>query len=174
MDRQLSHMVRLIDDLLDISRVSRNKMELRRSRVLLADVVSSATETARPALEAAGHELTVALPPEPIHLDADLTRLAQVFANLLNNSAKYTERGGHIWLTATREGDRVSVAVRDTGIGIPAFALPNLFDMFSQVDRSIERSTGGLGIGLALVKGMVQMQGGTVEAASPGQGKGST
>jgi PAS domain S-box-containing protein len=174
MDRQLSHMVRLIDDLLDVSRISRNKMELRRSRVLLADVVSSAVETARPALEAAGHELTVSLPPEPIHLDADLTRLAQVFGNLLNNSAKYTERGGHVWLTATREGGQVSVAVRDTGIGIPAFALPKIFDMFSQVDRSIERSTGGLGIGLALVKGLVEMHGGTVEAASPGQGKGST
>ncbi|HEX7184192.1 MAG TPA: PAS domain S-box protein [Thermoanaerobaculia bacterium] len=174
MDRQLSHMVRLIDDLLDVSRISRNKMELRRSRVLLADVVSSAVETARPALEAAGHELTVSLPPEPVHLDADLTRLAQVLGNLLNNSVKYTERGGHIWLTATREGGQVSVAVRDTGIGIPAFALPSIFDMFNQVDRSIERSTGGLGIGLALVKGLVEMHGGTVEAASPGQGKGST
>jgi PAS domain S-box-containing protein len=174
MDRQLSHMVRLIDDLLDVSRISRNKMELRRSRVLLADVVSSAVEIARPAIEAAGHELTVSLPPEPVPLDADLTRLAQVFGNLLNNSAKYTEPGGRIWLTATREGGQVSVAVRDTGIGIPAFALPTLFDMFSQVDRSMERSAGGLGIGLALVKGLVEMHGGTVEAASPGQGQGST
>jgi PAS domain S-box-containing protein len=137
MDRQLSHMVRLIDDLLDISRIGSNKMDLRSSRVLLADVVSSAVETARPALEAAGQELTVSLPPEPIHLDADLTRLAQVFGNLLNNSAKYTERGGHVWLTATREGDEVVVAVRDTGIGIPAYALPTIFDLFSQVDRSI-------------------------------------
>jgi PAS domain S-box-containing protein len=174
MDRQLSHMVRLIDDLLDISRINRNKMELRSARVLLADVVSSALETARPTIEAAGHELMVSLPPEPIHLNADLTRLSQVFANLLNNSAKYTERGGRIWMTATREGGKVLVTVRDTGIGIPAFALPNIFDMFSQVDRSIERSTGGLGIGLALVKGLVEMHGGTVEAASPGQGKGST
>jgi PAS domain S-box-containing protein len=174
MDRQLSHMVRLVDDLLDVSRISRNKMELRRSRVLLADVVSSAVETARPALEAARHELTVSLPPEPVHLDADLTRLAQVFGNLLNNSAKYTEQGGHIRLTATRERDLVQVTVQDNGTGIPAFALPNIFDMFSQVDRSIERSTGGLGIGLALVKGLVEMHGGTVEAASLGQGKGST
>jgi PAS domain S-box-containing protein len=174
MDRQLSHMVRLIDDLLDVSRISRNKIELRRTRVLLADVISSAVETARPELEAAGHELSVALPPEPIHLDADLTRLAQVFGNLLNNSAKYTEQGGRIWLTAMWEDDQVAVAVRDTGVGIPAFALPNIFDMFSQVDRSIERSTGGLGIGLALVKGLVEMHGGTVEARSPGQGKGST
>jgi PAS domain S-box-containing protein len=174
MDRQLSHMVRLVDDLLDVSRISRNKMELRRSRVLLADVISSAVEIVQPALAAAGHELTVSLPPEPVHLDADLTRLAQVFGNLLNNSAKYTEPGGHIRLTATREGGRVSVAVEDDGVGIPAFALPNVFNMFSQVDRSIERSTGGLGIGLALVKGLVEMHGGTVEAASPGQGKGST
>lgn len=174
MDRQLSHMVRLVDDLLDVSRISRNKMELRRSRVLLADVISSAVETTQPALMAAGHQLTVSLPPEPIHLDADLTRLAQVFGNLLSNSAKYTARGGHIRLTATREGAQVSVAVQDDGVGIPAFALPNIFDMFSQVDRSIERSTGGLGIGLALVKGLVEMHGGTVEAASPGQGKGST
>jgi PAS domain S-box-containing protein len=174
MDRQLSHMVRLIDDLLDVSRISRNKMELRRSRVLLADVVGSAVETARPALEAAGQELTVVLPPEPVSLDADLTRLAQVFGNLLNNSAKYTDRGGHIELTAIREGDQVRVSVSDDGIGIPDTALPGLFEIFSQVDRSIERSTGGLGIGLALVKGLVGMHGGTVEAASPGPGQGST
>ena len=174
MERQLGHMVRLIDDLLDISRISQNKMELRRLRVLLTDVVSSAVEISRPTIEAAGHELVVSLPPEPICLDADLTRLAQVFGNLLTNSAKYTERGGRIWLTAARDGGRVSVVVRDTGIGIPAYALPNIFDMFSQVDRSIERSTGGLGIGLALVKGLVEMHGGTVEAASAGQGKGST
>jgi PAS domain S-box-containing protein len=174
MDRQLSHMVRLVDDLLDVSRISRNNMELRRARVPLAEVVSSALETARPAIEAAGHVLTVSLPPEPVLLDADLTRLAQVFGNLLNNSAKYTERGGHIWLTATREGGLAVVAVKDDGIGIPAAALPNIFDIFSQVDRSIERTTGGLGIGLALVKGLVEMHGGTVEAASPGKGKGST
>jgi PAS domain S-box-containing protein len=175
MERQLSHMVRIIDDLLDVSRIRSNKMELRRSRVSLADVVSSAVETARPVLEAAGHELTVALPPEPILLDADLTRLAQVFGNLLHNSAKYTEPGGRIWLTATREGGEVSVAVRDTGIGIPAHALPAVFDLFSQVDRSMERSGGGLGIGLALAKGLVEMHGGSIAAASPGgQGQGST
>jgi PAS domain S-box-containing protein len=164
MDRQLGHMVRLIDDLLDISRISRNKMELRRSRVLLADVMSSAVETARPAIDAAAQELTVTLPPAPVYLDADLTRLAQVVGNLLTNSAKYTQRGGRIWLSAAQEG----------GIGIPPDALPRIFDMFSQVDRSIERSTGGLGIGLALVKGLVEMHGGTVEAASAGPGQGST
>jgi PAS domain S-box-containing protein len=174
MDRQLSHLVRLVDDLLDVSRISRNKMELRRSRVLLADVVSSAVETAQPTLAAAGHELTVSLPPEPVHLDADLTRLAQVIGNLLHNSAKYTRRGGHVSITATRDGDQIVVAIQDDGVGIPAYALPNLFDMFSQVDRSIERSTGGLGIGLALVKGLVEMHGGTVEAESPGEGRGST
>ena len=172
MERQLGHMVRLIDDLLDVSRISQNKMELRRSRVLLADVVSSAVETARPLIDAAGHELTISLPPEPVYLDADLTRLAQVFSNLLTNSAKYTERGGRIWLTAERRGDEVVVSVRDTGIGIPAEALPRIFDMFSQVDRSIERSTGGLGIGLALVKGLVEMHGGTVTAESDGPGQG--
>jgi PAS domain S-box-containing protein len=174
MDRQLSHMVHLIDDLLDVSRISCNKMELRRSRVLLADVVGSAVETARPVLEAAGQELTVSLTPEPVQLDADLTRLTQVFGNLLNNCAKYSQPGGHVWLTATRDGDQIAVAVRDDGIGIPASALSSIFDIFSQVDRSIERSTGGLGIGLALVKGLVEMHGGTVEAASPGPGKGST
>jgi PAS domain S-box-containing protein len=174
MDRQLGHMVRLVDDLLDVSRVNRGKMELRRSRVLLGDVVNSAVETARPAIEAAGHELTVALPPDPVYLDADLTRLAQVFGNLLTNSAKYTPRGGHIRLAAERRGEDVVVSVRDDGIGIPAGSLRSIFDMFSQVDRSIERSTGGLGIGLALVKGLVEMHGGAVTAESAGVGKGST
>jgi PAS domain S-box-containing protein len=174
MERQLGHMVRIIDDLLDISRISQNKMELRRARVLLTDIVSSAVETARPAIEAAGHELSISLPPEPVPLDADLTRLAQVFSNLLTNSAKYTERGGRIWLAAEQRGGEVVVSVRDTGIGIPADSLPRIFDMFAQVDRGIERSTGGLGIGLALVKGLVEMHGGTVTAASAGPGKGST
>jgi PAS domain S-box-containing protein len=173
MERQLGHMVRLIDDLLDVSRINRNKMELRRARILLGDVVSSAVETARPAIEAAGHELAVALPAEPVFLDADLTRLAQVFSNLLTNSAKYTEAGGRIRLAARVDGAEAVVTVTDTGIGIPADALPHIFDMFSQVDRSIERSTGGLGIGLALVRGLVEMHGGTVSAASGGQGRGS-
>ncbi len=173
MERQLGHMVRLIDDLLDVSRINRNKMELRRTRILLSDIVSNAVETARPVVEAAGHELTVSLPPDPLFLDADLTRLAQVFSNLLTNSAKYTDGGGHIWLSAASENGAVTVSVRDNGIGIPADALPHIFDMFSQVDRPVERSTGGLGIGLALVKGLVEMHGGTVAAASAGQGRGS-
>src|SRR6202043_3459990 len=148
--------------------------ELRRARVLLADVVSNAVETAHPAIEAAGHELAVALPLRPIFLDADLTRLAQVFSNLLTNSAKYTEHGGHIWLSAAGGNGKVFVSVRDDGIGVPAEALPSIFDMFSQVDRSIERSAGGLGIGLALVKGLVEMHGGAVTVESDGEGKGST
>ncbi len=186
MERQLGHMVRLIDDLLDVSRINRNKMELRRSRVQLADVLSSAVETARPLIEASRHEFALRLPPEPVYLDADLTRLAQVFGNLLTNSSKYTEPGGRIWLTASvcapadmsvcasQHGGEVVVSVRDTGIGIPADALPTLFNMFSQVGRSIERSSGGLGIGLALVKGLVEMHGGTVTAESAGVGQGCT
>ena len=174
MNRQLSHMVRLIDDLMDVSRISRNKMDLRRSRLALADVIHSAIETAGPSIEEADHELTVSLPSKPIHLDADLTRLSQVFSNLLNNSAKYTEKSGRIWLSAERQDKEVAVSIRDTGIGIPPEALDRIFDMFSQVDRSIERNTGGLGIGLALVKGLVEMHGGTVTASSEGLGKGST
>ncbi len=176
MERQLSHMVRLIDDLLDISRINRSKMELRRAPVTLAEVVESAVETARPALDAAGHELTISLPSEPVALYADLTRLSQVFSNLLNNSAKYTEPGGKVSVAATRDprNGHVAVTVKDNGIGIPAGDLSRIFDMFSQVDRSVERSSGGLGIGLALVKGLVEMHGGTIEAASPGPGQGST
>ena len=174
MDRQLSHMVRLIDDLLDVSRINRNKMELRRSRVALTDVVSSAVETARPLIDEKGHELSVALPPGPIYLDADLTRLAQVFSNLLTNSAKYTPRGGRIWLSVEPRGAEVAVAVRDTGVGIPVESLASIFDMFAQLDRPLERATDGLGIGLALVKGLVEMHGGTITAESPGPGQGST
>jgi PAS domain S-box-containing protein len=166
MERQLSHMVRLIDDLLDISRITRNKMELRRATVTLADVIRGAIEAARPVIEEAGHALAVMLPSDPIELDADLTRLAQVFSNLLTNSAKYTPRGGTIWLSAERSGEKAFISVRDTGIGIPEKSLPTIFDMFSQVDRSVERSKGGLGIGLALVKGLVEMHGGTVAAES--------
>lgn len=174
MERQLGHMVRLIDDLLDISRISRHKLRLRRSRVRLDDVIHSAVETARPLIDAAGHELTVSLPPEPVHLDADLTRLAQVVGNLLANSARYTEPGGRITLTGERRDGEVVISVRDTGIGIPPEQLGAIFDMFSQVDRGPDRSTGGLGIGLALVKGLVEMHGGTVSAESPGVGQGST
>jgi PAS domain S-box-containing protein len=173
MERQFGQLVRLVDDLLDVSRVSRNRLELRKARISLASVVENAVETARPLIEAKGHSLTVTLPPEPVFLDADLTRLAQVFWNLLNNSAKYTDPGGRIDLTARRDGGGVEVVVRDTGIGIPAEALPDLFTLFSQVDPGLERSQGGLGIGLALVKGLVEMHGGTVAARSAGPGRGS-
>jgi PAS domain S-box-containing protein len=174
MDRQLSHMVRLIDDLLDVSRINRNKMELRKSKVALAEVLASAIETARPLIDDAGLELNVSLPSREVYLDGDLTRLAQVFANLLTNSSKYTPQGGRIWITAERKRHDVTITVRDTGIGIPANSLPTIFDMFSQIDRSIERTTGGLGIGLALVKGLVELHGGTVTANSMGEGLGST
>ncbi len=174
MERQLTHLVRLVDDLLDVSRISRNRMELRRSRLLLADVVHSAVETARPLIESAGHTLSVSMPSEPIHVDGDLTRLSQVFSNLLSNSAKYTNRGGRIAVEVVRQADHVLVSVRDNGIGIAAKHLPAVFDLFSQVDPRLERSKEGLGIGLALVEGLVKMHGGTVTAASAGPGQGST
>lgn len=173
MDRQLGHMVRLIDDLLDVSRISRNKMELRRDRVTLSEVIQTAVETARPAIDMEAHDLEIFLPAEPIVLDADLTRLAQVFSNLLTNSAKYTPRGGHIGVSAELQGDEVLVSVKDNGIGIPLASQGHIFEMFSQVDRASERSVGGLGIGLALVKGLVEMHGGKVTVHSAGSDHGS-
>ena len=173
MDRQLTHMVRLIDDLLDMSRINRHKMELRRTRLSLVDAINGAVETAMPAIQAAGHTLEIRLPQQPVYLDADLTRLAQVFSNLLTNSARYTDGPGLISVEANQSGSEVIVKVRDNGIGIPAESLPHIFDMFSQVDRSIERTTGGLGIGLALVKGLVEMHGGNVTATSAGPHLGS-
>jgi PAS domain S-box-containing protein len=173
MERQLQQMVRLIDDLLDVSRISRDKLELRKGWVELAAVVQSAVETSRPLIEAASHTLTVSLPQEPIVLDADAIRLAQAFSNLLNNAAKYTERGGRIWLTAESSGSgEVVVRVRDTGIGIPADRLPHIFGMFVQVDRS-DRAQGGLGIGLTLSQRLIQLHGGTLSATSEGPGEGS-
>lgn len=174
MDRQLAHMVRLIDDLLDVSRIGQHKLELRRARVTLSEVVECAIEAAQPAIDAAEHELIVTLPSRPVYLNADLTRLAQVLSNLLANSAKYTSRGGKIWLSAERMAQSIEITVKDTGIGIPQESIPTIFDMFSQVDRSIERTTGGLGIGLALVRGLTEMHGGTVVAKSDGEQMGST
>ena len=171
--RQVTVMVRLIDDLLDVSRISRNKLDIRKQRVELAAVVESAVESSRPLIQQCGHELTVSLPPQPVHLDADPIRLAQVFLNLLNNAAKYTKRGGHIWLTAEREGSDAVVSVRDNGIGIPGDMLARIFDMFTQVDRSLERSQGGLGIGLTLVRRLVDMHDGSIEARSNGPDEGS-
>jgi PAS domain S-box-containing protein len=173
MERQMTQMVRLVDDLMDVNRINQNKLQLRKERIDLAAVVQSAVETCRPPIEEHGHQLTVTLPPEALPLDADPTRLAQVFANLLTNAAKYTERGGRIWLSAERVGTNVVVKVKDTGIGISAEALPTLFQMFTQVDRSLERSQGGLGIGLTLVKRLTEMHGGTVAAHSEGPSKGS-
>lgn len=171
--RQVSQMVRLVDDLLDVSRISRNRLELRKERVELAAVVQSALESSRSLIRECRHELTVSLPPLPVYIDADPTRLGQVILNLLNNAAKYTERGGHVRLTAERQGDDLVVSVRDNGVGIPPEMLPHVFDLFTQVERSLERSQGGLGIGLTLVQRLVEMHGGSVEARSGGHGTGS-
>jgi PAS domain S-box-containing protein len=173
MDRQLTHLVRLVDDLMDVSRITRGKIELRKERIQLAAVVNRAVETSRLLIEHMGHELTITLPTQPIIVDADLTRLTQVFSNLLNNAAKYSERGGHIWLTVERLGSDVTVSVKDAGVGIAADQLPRVFELFTQVDRSLHKSQGGLGIGLSLVKGLVEMHGGRIEAHSDGLGKGS-
>jgi PAS domain S-box-containing protein len=172
-DRQVQQMTRLVDDLLDLSRISKGKIELRKKRVELATVVNSAVEASRPLIEKWQHELDVRLPAEPIYLEADPTRLSQVLLNLLNNAAKYTEQGGRIGLTAEKENEHVVIRVKDTGIGIPREMLSRIFEMFTQEDRSLERSQGGLGIGLTLVQSLVEMQGGTVEAHSEGPGKGS-
>ncbi len=174
MERQLGHMVRLIDDLLDLSRVSRGTLELKRERVELSAVVRNAVETSRLLIEQMGHELSVAVQPDPIYMDGDMTRLAQVVSNLLNNAAKYTERGGRIRLSAERQGSDAVLTVQDNGVGIPANMLTQVFEMFAQVDRSLERSRGGLGIGLSLVKRLVELHGGSVEARSDGDGRGST
>jgi PAS domain S-box-containing protein len=172
-DRQVQQMVRLIDDLLDISRITRGKFQLRKERVEVAAVVHSAVEASRPLIDALAHDLTVKVPQESIHLEADPIRLAQVLSNLLNNAAKYTEKGGHIWLTAERQDAELVLSVRDTGIGIAADHLPRLFEMFSQIAPALERSQGGLGIGLALVRGLVELHGGRVEARSAGLARGS-
>jgi len=173
MERQFGQMVRLIDDLLDLSRITKGKIELRKQEFDLAAAVQDAVETSRPLIEASGHQLTVTLPPRPVYVDGDRTRLAQVFANLLNNSAKYTPQGGRISLLVERHGSDVVVTVKDNGVGIAADMLPKVFEMFTQVDHSLERSQGGLGIGLSLVRGLVEMHGGRVEVHSEGDGKGS-
>jgi signal transduction histidine kinase len=173
MDRHVQQLVRLVDDLLDVSRITRGTVELKKERVALSSIVATAVETSRPLIEAARHELSVTLPPETIELEADPTRLAQVLSNLLNNAAKYTEAGGKIWLTAEREGSRVAVRVRDSGVGIAADMLPRIFELFMQVDRSIDKSQGGLGVGLTLVRTLLDMHGGTVEVRSEGLGQGS-
>jgi signal transduction histidine kinase/ActR/RegA family two-component response regulator len=172
-DRQVDHMARLLDDLLDVSRITRNKLELRKARVSLRQIIDAAVETSRPLIEAAGHELSIDVPAEPLYLDADALRLAQVFANLLNNSAKYTPQGGRIRLSATTAGSDVLVTVHDNGIGIPQEQLSHIFEMFMQTAASPHHTQGGLGIGLSLVRGLVEMHGGTVSVRSDGPAKGS-
>ena len=172
-DRQVKHLIRLVDDLLDISRISSGKISLQKERVSLALIVTNAIEASRPLIESENHQLTVTLPAEPVYLDADLTRLAQVLQNLLNNAARYTPPGGKIALHAEFDGQQVVIRVTDTGIGIPREMLSHVFDMFTQVDRSIERSSGGLGIGLTLVQRLVELHGGNVEARSDGPDQGS-
>jgi PAS domain S-box-containing protein len=173
MGRQLDHMVRLVDDLLDMSRISQGKVRLCKEQVDLKAAILSAVEEVGPLIQAQAHQLTVTRPPEAIYLDADSSRLVQVISNLLSNAAKYTEKGGHIWLTADRQDNEAVVSVRDTGIGIAAEHLNHIFEMFSQVEPALERSHGGLGIGLAMVRGLVELHGGCVEARSDGIGRGS-
>ena len=172
-ERQLGQMVRLVDDLLDLNRITYDRLELRRSEVELSSVIQQAVEVARPLIDAAGHDLTVELPEEPIYLNADRARLAQVFGNLLNNSSKYTRPNGRISVSAKRVDDEVVVTVKDNGAGIPQDKLDSIFDMFMQVDLTAERSQGGLGIGLTLVKRLAEMHGGSIEARSAGEGQGS-
>ncbi|HXT08882.1 MAG TPA: response regulator [Roseiarcus sp.] len=174
MDRQLVHLIRLVDDLLDVSRVRQGKIELRKQRIEAADAIRSALETSRPLIEAAGHKLEVDLAEQPIWLEADLTRLSQVVSNLLNNAARYTPDRGHITLTLKRDGDNAAIAVSDTGIGIPVDRQCEVFQLFAQVDNRLKGGGGGLGIGLALVKQLTDLHGGTVDVSSDGLGKGST
>ncbi len=173
-DRQASQISRLVEDLLDVSRISQGKIELRKKRLDLAAVVRRAVEASRPLVEAAQHELTVVLAQEPIWVAGDLARLTQVLSNLLNNAAKYTPEGGRIGLTVEQEGEQAVIRVTDNGLGIPAEMLPRIFEMFTQADRHLHRAQGGLGIGLTLVKRLVEMHGGTIEALSAGPGQGST
>ena len=173
LERQVRQMVRLVDDLLDLSRISRGKVELRKERHALATIVAQAVETSGPVLDASQHQLSVNLPTEPLWLEADQARLVQVFANLLNNAAKYTDTGGQIVLTAERQGNEAVIRVRDTGAGIPPYMLHRIFDLFTQVPRAPGPGQGGLGVGLALVRRLVELHGGKVTAHSNGPGQGS-
>lgn len=172
MDRQVTHLVRLVDDLLEVSRITRGKIELRRERVELARVVHSAVEVSGPLIDAARQQLSIQLPPEPLFLEADPVRLAQVLGNLLNNASRYTGEGGRIWLSVGRRGAQATISVRDNGAGIDPALLPQVFDMFAQGARG-RGSRGGLGIGLTLVRGLVELHGGSIEASSAGPGRGS-
>jgi len=171
--RQVQRMALLLDDLLDVSRITRGRLELRKDYVDLLTLVSSAVETARPLIDAKNHSLTVNLPPEPLELEVDPLRLSQALSNLLTNAAKYTDAQGHITLTAQQDEQGLLIRVADNGIGIEPTVIKGLFEMFSQIDSAIDRAEGGLGIGLALVRGLVALHGGTVQAASAGLGQGS-
>lgn len=172
-DRQVGHMVRLVDDLLDISRITRGKIRIQMERVNVAEFVAHALEASRPLIEARRHRLSVSMPSGLLCVLGDSARLSQVLTNLLNNAAKYTPEGGYIWFSANCEGNEIVFRVRDTGVGIPIDMLSTVFDLFTQADRSLERSEGGLGIGLTLVKRLIEKHGGTVEALSEGVGRGS-
>jgi CheY-like chemotaxis protein len=173
MERQVNHLVRLVDDLLEMSRISRGTFELRKERVALGSIVQNAIETSDPLIQSAGHKLTLSMPEEPLWVDGDPVRLAQILANVLNNAAKYTEAGGDIEISASREGSAAKISVRDNGAGISPDALPRLFEMFSRGDRGSGRDQGGLGIGLALARRLVEMHGGSITAHSDGPGHGS-
>ena len=172
-ERQVDQLTRLVDDLLDVSRITRDRLTLRREPVDLALVIHDAIETIRPDIERHQHQLTVTMPDEPMVVDCDAVRITQVFSNLLNNAAKYTPVGGSIWITAVRDQGTAIVRIRDTGVGIPAEKLPRLFEMFYQADTSLDRPDSGLGIGLTLVHRLLEMHGGSVEASSAGPGQGS-
>ena len=174
MQRQASHLVRLVDDLLEVSRITRGLIEVQRKPVELREILAAAVETSRPIIEASEHRLTVNVPDERLSVVGDSVRLTQVFANLLNNAAKYTDPGGSIDLTVRHAGDTALISVRDSGIGIEREHISSVFDMFTQVSRSDRRTQGGLGIGLTLVRSLVALHGGSVTASSEGQGRGST
>jgi PAS domain S-box-containing protein len=174
MNRQLGHLIHLVDDLLDVARITRGKIDLKKEAVDLKTAVAMAAETSAAQIEAGGHHLELRLPDEPLEVEADVTRLVQVLSNLLNNAAKYTPAGGRITLEARREDGQAAVAVTDTGVGIPAESLGSVFEMFTQVRSSLDRAQGGLGIGLSLVRRLVELHGGRVSVASAGRGQGST
>jgi CheY-like chemotaxis protein len=174
MERQLTHLVRLVDDLLDMARISRGKIELRKERADLGNIITSAVEASRPLIEGNRHALSVHLPGEALRLNVDPTRIAQVVSNLLNNAAKYTPTGGRIELKVWHNAGEAVIQVSDTGVGLSTEALSIVFDMFTQVRGTSDRALGGLGIGLALVRSLVEMHGGAVAVTSPGPGKGST
>jgi signal transduction histidine kinase len=171
--RQLKQLIRLVDDLLDVARITRGKIELKIESIDVARVVSAAVETSRPYVDALEHEFTVSVPDEPLRIMGDFARVAQVLANIINNAAKYTNKGGHISLTVMREGAEVVFRIRDSGLGIPSEAMATIFEPFTQIDRTLDRSQGGLGIGLTLARRLVEMQGGSVSAFSEGADKGS-